>query len=35
LRRVLKYNFDSLIVGDGTSLVMGAKPIVEQMLAQA
>ncbi|MEX0830792.1 MAG: hypothetical protein WD032_11170 [Nitrospirales bacterium] len=35
VRRVLKYNFDSLIVGDGTSVVMGAKPIVEQMLAQA
>jgi len=33
LRRVLKYNFDSLIVGDGTSIVRGAKPIVEQMLA--
>lgn len=35
LRRVLKYNFASLIVGDGTSIVTGAKPIVEQMLAQA
>ena len=33
LRRVLKYNFDSLIVGDGTSIVGGAKPLVEQMLA--
>ena len=34
LRRLLKYNFDSLIVGDGTSIVTGAKPILEQMLAQ-
>jgi len=35
LCRLLKYNFDSLIVGDGTSIVTGAKPILEQMLAQA
>ena len=35
LRRLLKYNFDSLVVGDGSSIVRGAKPIVEQMLAQA
>ena len=35
LRRLLKYNFDSLIVGDGTSIVTGAKPIVEQILAEA
>lgn len=33
LRRLLKYNFDSLLVGDGTSIVTGAKPILEQMLA--
>ena len=33
LRRLLKYKFDSLLVGDGTSLVTGAKPILEQMLA--
>jgi len=34
LRRLLKYKFDTLLVGDGTSLVTGAKPILEQMLAQ-
>jgi glyoxylase-like metal-dependent hydrolase (beta-lactamase superfamily II) len=33
LRRLLKYNFDSLLVGDGTSIVSGAKPLLEQMLA--
>jgi len=35
LRRLLKYNFDCLLVGDGSSIVTGAKPIVEQLLAQA
>jgi len=32
LRRLLKYNFDSLLVGDGASILTGAKPIVEQAL---
>ena len=35
LRRLCKYNFDSLLVGDGTSLVTGAKTLVEQMLVEA
>ena len=35
LRRLLKYKFDSLIVGDGTSIVMGAKPILEQTLTNS
>ncbi len=34
LRRLLKYAFDSLVVGDGTSIVTGAKPIFEQTLAE-
>ncbi len=33
LRRLLKYTFDSLLVGDGTSLLTGAKPALEQLLA--
>ena len=33
LRRLLKYTFDSLLVGDGTSLITGAKPALEQLLA--
>ena len=33
LRRLLKYKFESLIVGDGTSIITGAKPILEQVLA--
>jgi glyoxylase-like metal-dependent hydrolase (beta-lactamase superfamily II) len=33
LRRLLKYNFDSLLVGDGTSLLTGAKPVLERLLA--
>lgn len=33
LRRLLKYNFDSLLVGDGTSILTGAKPVLEQILA--
>ncbi|WNM63214.1 hypothetical protein [Candidatus Nitrospira neomarina] len=32
LRRLLKYTFDSLLVGDGTSLLTGAKPALEQLL---
>jgi hypothetical protein len=32
LRRLLKYNFDSLLVGDGTSILSGAKPVVETAL---
>ncbi len=34
LRRLLKYNFNSLIVGDGASLMAEAKPILEQALAE-
>ncbi len=33
LRRLLKYNFHSLLVGDGTSIVGGGKDILEQLLA--
>ncbi|GJL57410.1 MAG: hypothetical protein NPIRA03_02670 [Nitrospirales bacterium] len=33
LRRLLKYTFDSLLVGDGTSILTGAKPALEQLLA--
>lgn len=32
LRRLLKYNFESLLVGDGTSILAGGKPAVEQLL---
>ena len=32
LRRLLKYNFDSLLVGDGTSILTDAKQAVEQLL---
>lgn len=32
LRRLLKYNFDSLLVGDGASILTGAKQAVEQLL---
>ncbi|MGH7166904.1 MAG: hypothetical protein ACREII_00080 [Nitrospiraceae bacterium] len=32
LRRLLKYNFDTLLVGDGTSILTGAKQAVEQAL---
>jgi glyoxylase-like metal-dependent hydrolase (beta-lactamase superfamily II) len=32
LRRLLKYNFDSLLVGDGASLLSGAKLAVETSL---
>lgn len=32
LRRLLKYQFESLLVGDGTSILTGAKQPVEQLL---
>ncbi|MGB0911367.1 MAG: hypothetical protein ACPGYT_13475 [Nitrospirales bacterium] len=32
LRRLLKYNFDSLLVGDGTSILGNAKAVLEQTL---
>jgi glyoxylase-like metal-dependent hydrolase (beta-lactamase superfamily II) len=32
LRRLLKYNFDSLLVGDGVSILTGAKQAVERSL---
>lgn len=35
LRRLLKYTFDSLLVGDGASMLTGAKPALEQLLANA
>ncbi len=33
LCRFLKYNFDSLLVGDGASILIGAKQQVEQLLS--
>jgi glyoxylase-like metal-dependent hydrolase (beta-lactamase superfamily II) len=33
LRRLLKYNFESLLVGDGTSILAGAKRPVEALLS--
>jgi hypothetical protein len=33
LRRLLKYDFESILVGDGTSILTGAKPVLEQILA--
>ena len=33
LRRLLKYNFDAMLVGDGTSIMTGAKAAVENVLA--
>lgn len=33
LRRLLKYNFDGLVVGDGTSILAGGKPVVERFLS--
>ncbi|NGZ09268.1 MAG: hypothetical protein CV088_07745 [Nitrospira sp. LK70] len=33
LRRLLKYNFDSLLVGDGSSILIGGKQQVEQLLS--
>jgi glyoxylase-like metal-dependent hydrolase (beta-lactamase superfamily II) len=32
LRRLLKYNFDAILVGDGMSILTGAKPAVERAL---
>ena len=32
LQRLLKYNFDSLLVGDGESILTGAKAVVEDAL---
>jgi glyoxylase-like metal-dependent hydrolase (beta-lactamase superfamily II) len=32
LRRLLKYNFDSILVGDGASIMVGAKQAVENAL---
>lgn len=32
LRRLLKYSFDSILVGDGTSILTGAKPVLEKIL---
>jgi glyoxylase-like metal-dependent hydrolase (beta-lactamase superfamily II) len=32
LRRLLKYNFETLLVGDGTSIMSGAKAVVERAL---
>lgn len=32
LHRLLKYNFDTLLVGDGASILSGAKPAVETAL---
>jgi len=33
LRRLLKYNFETILVGDGTSILSGAKQAVEKTLA--
>lgn len=33
LRRLLKYNFDALLVGDGASILSGAKSVVETALS--
>jgi len=33
LKRLLKYNFDTLLVGDGASIMTGAKPVVEKFLS--
>jgi glyoxylase-like metal-dependent hydrolase (beta-lactamase superfamily II) len=32
LKRLLKYNFDSVLVGDGVSIMTGGKPAVERAL---
>lgn len=32
LRRLLKYHFDSILVGDGASIIFGAKQAVEHLL---
>jgi glyoxylase-like metal-dependent hydrolase (beta-lactamase superfamily II) len=34
LQRLLKYNFDSLLVGDGASLLTGAKAVVQDVLQE-
>lgn len=34
LRRLLKYNFDTLLCGDGAAIMTGAKPTVERTLAK-
>ena len=34
LRRLLKYSFDSILVGDGASIMTGAKSAVERVLQQ-
>ncbi len=33
LKRLLKYQFDTLLVGDGAAIPTGARPLVEQLLA--
>jgi glyoxylase-like metal-dependent hydrolase (beta-lactamase superfamily II) len=33
LKRLLKYNFDTLLVGDGASIMSGARAVVEKFLA--
>jgi glyoxylase-like metal-dependent hydrolase (beta-lactamase superfamily II) len=33
LRRLLKYQFDAILVGDGVSILTGAKAVVEQAVA--
>ena len=33
LGRLLKYQFDAILVGDGASILTGAKPAVEQAVA--
>jgi glyoxylase-like metal-dependent hydrolase (beta-lactamase superfamily II) len=35
LRRLLKYEFDSLLVGDGTSILNGGKQPLERLLASS
>jgi len=34
LRRLLKYEFDSLLVGDGASILTGGKSVVERLLGR-
>ncbi len=34
LRRLLKYNFDTILVGDGTSILTGAKQAMERLFQQ-
>jgi len=33
LKRLLKYQFDTLLVGDGAAILTGGRPLVEQFLA--